>query len=79
MEKHIDTPWALKKTKGGKVIGRFEDVGFGCSFVDDAEAVELHDAAGSVTLQLYYRLKEREIWPAADINTPLIHSEVAKI
>lgn len=75
MEKHIDTPWALKKTKGGKVIGRFEDVGFGCSFVDDAEAVELHDDAGSAL----YRLEETEIWPAADINTQLIHSEVAEI
>lgn len=73
MEKHIDIPWALKKTIGGKLIGRFEDVGFSCSFVDDAEAEELHDAAGSVTLQLDYRLKEREIWPAVDINTQPIH------
>lgn len=51
MEKPIDTPGALEKTEGGKVIGRFEEVGFGRSFIDDTEAVELHDAAGSVTLQ----------------------------
>lgn len=35
MEKHIDTPWALKETEGGKFIGCFEEVGFGCSLVDD--------------------------------------------
>lgn len=51
MEKPTDTPGALEKTEGGKVIGRFEEVGFGGSFIDDTEAVELHDAAGSVTLQ----------------------------
>lgn len=51
MEKPIDTPGALEKTEGGKVIGRLEEVGFGRSFIDDTEAVELHDAAGSVTLQ----------------------------
>lgn len=51
MEKPIDTPWALEKAEGGKVIGCFEEVGFGRSFIDDTEAVELHDAARSVTLQ----------------------------
>lgn len=38
----------MKEAEGGEVIGRFEEVGFGRSFMDDAEAVELHDAAGSV-------------------------------
>ena len=43
-----DAPGALKEAEGGQVVGRFEEVGFGCSFVEDAEAVELHAAAGSV-------------------------------
>lgn len=50
-KKPIDTPGALEKTEGGKVIGRFEEVGFGRSFIDNTEAEELHDAAGSVTPQ----------------------------
>lgn len=43
-----DTPGALKEAEGGEVIGRFQEVGFGRSLVDDAEAVELHAVAGSV-------------------------------
>lgn len=43
-----DTPGALKEAEGGEVIGRFEEIGFGCSFMDDAEAVELHAVPGSV-------------------------------
>lgn len=78
MEKHIYTPWALKKTKGGKVIGCFEDVGFGCSFVNDAEAVELHGAADQLHFS-FITLKERELWPAADNNTQPIHLQVTKI
>lgn len=38
----------LKEAKGGQVVGRFEEIGFGRSFVKDAEAVELHVAAGSL-------------------------------
>lgn len=41
-------PGALKEAEGGEVKGRFEEVGFGRSFVVDAEAVELHAAAVSV-------------------------------
>lgn len=41
-------PGALKKAEGGQVVGRFKEIGFGGSFVEDAEAVELHAAAGSV-------------------------------
>lgn len=37
-----DPPGALKEAEGGEVIGHFEEVGFGRSFVVDAEAVELH-------------------------------------
>ena len=40
-----DRPGALKEAEGGEVVGRFEEVGFGPSFVVDADAVELHAAA----------------------------------
>lgn len=43
-----DPPGALEEAEGGEVKGRFEEVGFGRSLVVDAEAVELHAAAGSV-------------------------------
>lgn len=43
-----DPPGALKEAEGGEVIRRFEEVGFGRSFVDDAETVELHAAADSL-------------------------------
>lgn len=37
---------ALKEAERGEVKCHFEKVGFGRSFVNDAEAVELHAAAG---------------------------------
>lgn len=45
-----DPPGALKEAEGGEVVGRFEEVAFGRSFIKDAEAVELHAAAGSALL-----------------------------
>lgn len=42
------TPRALKEAEGGEFIGSFEEIGFGRSFVDDAEAVKLHGVAVSV-------------------------------
>ena len=46
VEDQSDTPGALKEAEGGQVVGRFEEIGFGCSFVQDAEAVKLHISAG---------------------------------
>lgn len=45
-----DSPGALKEAEGRQVVGRFEEVSSGGSFVQDAEAVELHAAAGVVQM-----------------------------
>lgn len=36
-------PGALEEADGGEVVSRLEQVGFSGSFVQDAQAVELHD------------------------------------
>lgn len=54
-------PGSLKETEGGEVIGRFEEVCFGGSFMDDAEAVELHDASVSVFRSVSHRKNTRTL------------------
>lgn len=54
------TPGALKEAEGGEIIGRFEEIGFGRSFVDDAEAVELHVVAESVLVTQFEHIRSHK-------------------
>lgn len=45
-----DPPGALKEAKGGELVGRFKEIGFGGSFVEDAETVKLHGVEVSILL-----------------------------
>lgn len=54
------TPGALKEAEGGEIIGRFEEIGFGRSFVDDAEAVELHVVAESVLFTQFEHIRSHK-------------------
>lgn len=78
-------PGALKEAEGGQVVGRFKEVGFGGSFVEDAEAVELHAAAGTVLVSQSQRTQSHRpgdlIWKMTKQNRmrALSHYQISKL